>query len=152
MGNWVSTERLTARITLAEGLVMHGEVHLQSRVAWRDGPETPLELLNREEAFFPLTLPTGVVFVTRAQVAILAYDQDLANHDPERESAAQRLSLEVMMVGGLEFRGIANSELPPIRSRALDFLNCNEQFFALVTDTGTLCINRRHVRAIRPLS
>ena len=41
MTDWAATNRIAARVTLAEGLVIQGEVHLQPRVAWRDGPETP---------------------------------------------------------------------------------------------------------------
>jgi hypothetical protein len=152
MTDWASTNRLTAKVTLAEGLVIHGDVHLQPRVAWRDGPETPLELLNREEAFFPLSLPHGeIVFVAKEQVAVLAYPEVVTFDDPERKSAARTISLEVMMVGGAEHRGVALSELPPTKARALDFLNAPERFFQLLTDEGTLCLNRRFVRAARPL-
>lgn len=153
MTDWASTNRLTAKVTLAEGLVIHGDVHLQPRVAWRDGPETPLELLNREEAFLPISLPHGeIVFVAKEQVAVLAYPEVVTFDDPERKSAARTIQLEVMMVGGAEHRGIVLSELPPTKARALDFLNAPERFFQLLTDEGTLCLNRRFVRAARPLS
>ncbi|HTS86942.1 MAG TPA: hypothetical protein VMG41_00495 [Gemmatimonadales bacterium] len=153
MTDWATTHRLAVRVTLAEGLVIQGDVHLQPRVAWRDGPETPIELLNRGEAFFPMTLPNGdIVFVAKEQVAVLGYPAVVAFDDPERKVAARMIPLEVMMVGGHEHRGIAVSELPPTRSRALDFLNAPERFFQLLTDEGTLCLNRRFVRATRPLS
>lgn len=153
MTDWASTNRQSARVTLAEGLVIHGDVHLQPRVAWRDGPEMPLELLNRGEAFFPLSLPHGdVVFVAKEQVAVLAYPEVVTFDDPERKTAALTIPLEIMMVGGAEYRGVAVSELPPTRARALDFLNAPERFFQLLTNDGTLCINRRFVRAARPLS
>lgn len=153
MTDWASTNRLTVRVTLAEGLVILGDVHLQPRVAWRDGPETPLELLNREEGFFPMSLPHGeVVFVARDQVAVLAYGEVVSFDDPERKLAARMIPLEVMLVGGAEHRGVAVSELPPTKARALDFLNAPERFFRLLTDEGTLCLNRRFVRAARPLT
>jgi hypothetical protein len=153
MTDWAQTGRMSVRVTLAEGMITLGDVHLQPRVAWRDGPETPLEMLNREEEFFPLTLPQGdCIFVAKSQVAVVAFTSPAAEPDPDRESAAQHIPLEVMLVGGGEYRGIANSELPPTRGRALDFLNDRPRFFALVTDAGTVCINRRHVRAARPLS
>jgi hypothetical protein len=153
MTDWASTNRLTARVTLAEGLVIQGDVHLQPRVAWRDGPETPLELLNRGEAFFPMSLPHGeVVFVAKEQVAAMAYAAVVTFDDPERKTAARMIPIEVMMVGGAEHRGIAVSELPPTKARALDFLNVADRFFELLTDEGTLCLNRRFVRAARPLS
>jgi hypothetical protein len=153
MTDWASTNRLPTRVTLAEGLVIQGDVHLQPRVAWHDGPETPLELLNRGEAFFPMTLSHGeVVFVAKEQVAVLAYTEVATFDDPERKVAARTLPIEVMMVGGAEHRGIVVSELPPTKARALDFLNAPERFFQLLTDEGTRCLNRRFVRAARPLS
>lgn len=155
MTDWAQTERCSVRITLAEGLVIRGDIHLQPRVAWRDGPETPLELMNRDEAFFPVTLAGGdVAFVAKAQVASLALGVGVEEEpDPERRSAARTISLEVMMVGGAEHRGVAVHEMPPNRSRALDFLNeAQERFFLLVTAGGSLCLNRQYVRAVRPLS
>jgi len=153
MNEWAATTRLAARVILAEGMVIQGDLHLQPRVAWRDGPETATELLNRDEAFFVMSLPSGeVVFVAKEQVAALVYHTPPEEHDPEREHAARVIPVEVMMVGGTEYRGIAVTELPPTRARALDFLNAPERFFPLVTDDGTVCLNRRLVRAARPLS
>ena len=153
MTDWASTCRIAARVTLAEGLVIQGEVHLQPRVAWRDGPETPVEMLNRPDAFFPMALPHAeIVFVAKEQVAALFYGEAVAPDDPERATVARMIPLEVMMVGGVELRGIAASELPPPRARALDFLNAPERFFTLHTNDGTVCLNRRFVRAVRPLA
>lgn len=153
MNDWASTQRLAARVSLAEGLVVQGEVHLQPRVALHDGPETPLEMLNRADAFFVLNLASGdVVFIAKAQVAAFAYRAASEEEDSDRMHAARHIPLLVMMVGGAEYKGVAISELPPARSRALDFLNAGERFFTLVTDDGSLCINRGFVRAARPLS
>lgn len=153
MTDWAATTRLPARVILAEGMVIQGDLHLQPRVAWRDGPETATELLNRPEAFFVMSLPSGeVVFVAKEQVCALVYTTPPEEHDPAREHAARVIPLEIMMVGGSEYRGVAVTELPPARSRALDFLNAAERFFPLVTDEGTVCLNRRLVRAARPPS
>lgn len=151
--DWASTNRLPSRVTLSEGLVIQGEVHLQPAVASHGGPETPIDLLNRSEPFFVMSLPRGeVVFVSKEQVAVLAYAKVVSVDDPERKVAARTIPLEIMMVGGGEYRGISVSELPPTRARALDFLNAADRFFELMTDEGTLCINRCYVRAVRPLS
>ena len=153
MNDWAKTERRPVRVTLAEGLVITGDIHLQPRVAWRDGPETPLELLNREDAFFPVTL-TGqeVVFVAKAQVAALGFRPSEEPTDVARQTAMRNIPLEIMLVGGTELKGVAVSELPPNKSRALDFLNDSASFFLLVTEDGHVCLNRRFVRAARPLS
>ena len=155
MTDWATTTRLSARVTLAEGMVILGDLHLQPRVAFHEGPELPVELLNRPDAFFVMSLPTGdVVFVSKEQVASLGYretDSGL-DTDPERQGVARIFAFEVMMVGGEEHRGMVASELPPTRARALDFLNAPERFFALHTNDGILCLNRRFIRAARPLS
>jgi hypothetical protein len=149
---WAATERLQVRVVMVEGMSTDGDLHLQPRTALHESPETPLELLNREENFFPLSLPSGeVVFLAKAQVAALAY-QGPRSHDPERESAALHIGLEVIMSGGDEYRGFAATELPPNRSRASDYLNAPERFFSLVVGETTVCLNRSHVRAARPLS
>jgi hypothetical protein len=133
-------------------MVIQGELHLQPRVAWRDGPETPLELLNRDGNFFVMSLPTGeVVFVSKTQVASLFYREGSLAGEPERETVARHIPLEVMMVGGAEFRGEAVSELPPARSPALAYLKASEQFYAIHNSDGNCCLNRRFVRAVRPL-
>ena len=152
MTDWAATHRIPARVILAEGMVIQGDAHLQPRVAWRDGPETPVEMLNRPDDFFVMSLSNAdVVFVAKAQVAVLASSSGLAAPDPDRETAARHIPLEVMMVGGAEYRGMVVSELPPTRARALDFLNASDPFFELVTEDGHLCLNRRFIRAARPL-
>lgn len=155
MTDWATTTRMPARVTLAEGMVIQGELHLQPRVPYHDGAELPVELLNRPDAFFVMNLPGGdVVFVAKDQVASLAHleHETGLDTDPERQSVARIFAFEVMMVGGQEHRGMVASELPPTRARALDFLNAPERFFALHTNDGILCLNRRFVRAARPLS
>src|SRR5690606_37477258 len=117
VADWASTHRLPVRVMLAEGLVIQGEAHLQPRVAWRDGPETPVEMLNRADAFFAVSLPHGdIVFVAKDQVAAVGYVEVKAEDDSDRKTAARLIPLEVMMIGGVEHRGVAVSELPPTRA------------------------------------
>ena len=152
MGDWASTERITAHISLADQARLVGELHVQGRVAHHDGPETPLEMLNRPDAFFPVTLDEGrIAFLPKAQVAVVACSAEVGDSDPERASAAKTIALEIVMAGGEEFRGWANLELPPTRARTLDYLNAPGQFFSLKGEDATRFINRAHVRVVRPL-
>jgi hypothetical protein len=140
-------------VILAEGTVIDGDLHLQVRVAHHDGPETPEELLNRHEPFFAMSLAHGeVVFVSKAQVAAVSWKAPADDGDPERQSIARLIGLEITMRGGAEYRGHAVSELPPTRARASDFLNSAEQFFTLVADDCSVCIHRAYVRVARPLN
>ncbi len=153
MTEWAATRRIAANVSLSEGMTIQGDLHVQVLAATHDGPETPLEMLNRREPFFPMTLASGdVIFVAKAQVSVVACRPEAVPTDPERDSAARHTGLDVMMRGGAELRGFANVELPPTRGRALDYLNAPEAFFSMVTQDFTLLINRAHVRVARPIS
>ncbi len=152
MSDWGSTNRVPAEVTLAEGLVLAGDLHLLTRPAYPPGPETPLEMLNRADAFFALTLPEGgVTFLPKAQVTLISCREEGPLTDPDRVTAAKLVSLEVVLQGGQEFRGSATLELPPNRARALDYVNGPGGFFALWTDGVARYINKSRVRLIHPL-
>jgi hypothetical protein len=153
MNDWGSTNRVPALVALVEGVAIEGDLHLLSRPAYPPGPETPLEMLNRPDAFFALTLGGGgVAFFPKSQVVEVSCRGEVPLFsDPERESAAKHVEMEVVLPGGSEYRGRATLELPPNRSRALDFLNGPGSFFALWSDGATRYINKSHVRLIRPL-
>ena len=162
MGDWASTERISAGIALAEQLELRGELHVQGRVAQHDGPETPLEMLNRADAFFPVTLPEGkVAFVAKSQVAVVACAPEIGQSDPDRASAAKTIRLEIVMANGAEFRGWATLELPPTRephtqaAEALaDFRSRPAAFDIVLTDLAMPGASgmdfARNVLALRP--
>ena len=152
MSDWGSTNRVPALVALSEGVIVEGELHLLTRPAYPPGPETPLEMLNRSDPFFALTLPGGqVTFVAKAQVAVVDCREPPALDDPDRLSAAKLVALEVVLEGGAEYRGRATVELPPGRARALDYVNAPGNFFALFGDDTMHYFNKPHVRLIRPL-
>lgn len=151
MSNWATTERIRAEIILAETMILKGEIHLQPRVSAHDGPETPLEMLNRKEPFFPVTLPEGqIAFAAKSQVAVVSCDPETLPADVERASAAKTVRLQVTLAGGSQYEGWAALELPPTRNRTLDYLNEPGPFFTLRTETATCYINRDHVRLVKP--
>jgi hypothetical protein len=154
MSDWGSTNRLPAHVALLEGLVLDGDLHLLTRPAYPQpgGSETPLEMLNRPDAFFALTLAEGgVALVPKAQVLEITCSEDVPPPDPDRVTAAKQVDLEVILPGGTEYRGSATLELPPGRRRALDYMNGAGGFFALWSDGQTRYINKLHVRLVRPL-
>ena len=151
MSSWAATARVAAEVTLSEGVVLTGEVHVQMSVPHRDGPETPEEMLNRSEAFFPLSLGGGeVTFVAKEQVALVTCAAEPDALDPERAYAAKRIWLRVVMAGGRELEGWGAEELPPARSRALDFLNQPGRFFSIHTGDAVRHVSRAHVRTVYP--
>ena len=72
---WAATERLQVRVVMVEGMSIEGDLHLQPSTALHEDPETPLGC-SIGPSFFPLSLPSGdVVFLAKAQVAALAYQE-----------------------------------------------------------------------------
>lgn len=152
MSNWATTHRVPAAVMLAGGEVVMGELHLQERVPHRDGPESPLELLNRSDPFFVIAVAEGgVAFFSKERVAVVSCaTTDLPGQDPQRASVSIHAEMDVRL-DGAEYRGRVAYELPPTRTRTLDFLNGSGRYFGLVTGTTTRFVNRSHVRLIRPL-
>lgn len=152
MSDWGSTNRVPALVALSDGEKLEGMLHLLTRPAYPPGPETPLEMLNRPDPFFALTLPGGAVtFVSKAQVAVIDCAEQPPLTDPDRISAAKLVMLEVVVQGGTQYRGRATVELPPGRARALDYVNASGDFFTLFADDTTHYLNKTRVRLIRPL-
>lgn len=150
--DWGTTERVAAIITLADGEVVPGYLHVQSAVSHRDGVETPLEMLNRPEGFFPLTDDEdGVCFLSKAQVVMVMCEWAETELDEEVEASARTIALHVTLGTGEEFDGQATVLLPPPRARPLDYVNSLAPFFLLKTEGGPRLINRAHVHLVRPL-
>jgi hypothetical protein len=152
MSDWGTTQRVSAEVILADGAVLEGDLHLAASAAYPGDAESPLEMLNRDEQFFALTLGrAGVTFVPKAQVAVVSCRDQTQASDPTRASAARLVALEVVVTTGAEYRGRCSFELPPSRSRALDYINAPGLFFAVWTNELTRYFNKSLVRLIRPL-
>jgi hypothetical protein len=149
---WGSTRREEAELLLAAGVVIRGEVHTQALSPHHEGPESVEEFLNRDQPFFALTQADGgVLFVAKAQVAVVSCAFDGDAMDPARASVAKLLRLEVTLRDGTEIAGSTSVELPPMRARAIDFLNLPEPFFTLWDEVRTRHVNRAWIRTVRPL-
>lgn len=141
-----------ARITLTQGRPRGGTIFLGARVPQHEGPETPLEMLNRPEPFFPFqpSEEGDILLVAKGHTIELTVERGPIA-DPDRLSAAKQLRLELLLTNGDTLAGQAMVELPEQHSRPLDYLNATaEPFFALTTEESTHYVNRAHVLFARP--
>jgi hypothetical protein len=143
---------LPARVTLTTGKPRAGTIFVGARVPQHDGPETPLEMLNRPESFFPFRPDDGeILLVAKGQTVALTIDHHGPIIDPDRLSAAKQVQLELVLANGSTMEGRAAVELPEQHSRALDYLNATTApFFELSTDESIHFVNRAHVLFARP--
>ena len=144
---------IPATLLLAGGGKREGDVYVSERVPQHAGPETPLDMLNRPDAFFPFRSHKdgeGVLLVAKARTVLLTVARADAL-DSARLSAAKQASLEFTLADGSTLSGWATLELPEYHSRLLDYLNASaEPFFALTTADAVQLVNRAHVLFARP--
>jgi len=142
-----------ATLLLAGGGQREGEVYVMERVPQHAGPETPLDMLNRPEAFFPFRPKKGnerVLLVAKARTVTLSVPRP-QGEDSVRLSAAKKATMEITLADGSTLSGWATLELPQHHSRVLDYLNAVAgPFFAIATGDGMHLVNRAHVLYARP--
>ncbi len=152
MSEWGTTTLLRVGVRLADGKQIEGDLYLQPRVPHHNGPETPLDLLDRAEPFFPMVLPDGTIrFIGRAQVALVICDPMPPESELDRLGITRFVEMEVALADGTVCRCQAGVTLPPTRHRALDCLNAGTGFMVLWTEGAAFYVNRAHVQVARPL-
>ncbi len=148
MNDWATTQRVCGEVVFTSGESLQGDVHLQFRRGAPGSTESPLEMLNRAEAFFALTLESGDVrLVAKTQVTAVALGDLRIDPSP---AVVEHKALFVHMADGRDYAGDVEIDLPPPATRSIDFLNQPEAFFALVSADGLWCLNRRHICHVRP--
>jgi hypothetical protein len=144
---------MSATLLLTAGSRREGEIYVSERVPQHAGPETPLDMLNRPDGFFPFRPKengSGVLLVAKARTVMLTVPR-AEPEDRTRQSAAKQARLEVTLADGSTLSGWATLELPRHHSRVLDYLNASpEPFFALATADEVHLVNRTHVLYARP--
>ncbi len=145
------TYRVPASITLNDGTSIEGDIHLQTSNPLHEGGEAPVEMLNRPERFFAVSLPSGgFTLVCKAQAAVVTCDASLWEVDPHRRAISRKFRLDIDLIGGQHLCGSAFWELPSTHPRPQDFLNASEAFFEITEDGMSHCVNRALVGQVRP--
>lgn len=131
-----------------------GQIYVMERVPQHAGPETPLDMLNRAEGFFPFRRTDdggAILLVSKARTVTLSVPRTTAPEDPARLSAAKQARIELTLADGSLLSGWATLELPAHHSRVLDYLNASvDPFFAVTTEDQVHIVNRAHVLYARP--
>ncbi len=144
---------MPATLLQTAGGKREGEIYVMERVPQHAGQETPLDMLNRAEGWFPFRPKgngDGVLLVAKARTVFLTVPLT-EPEDAARLSAAKQARLEVTLADGTQLNGRATLELPQHHSRVLDYLNAAaEPFFAITTADGVHLVNRAHVLYARP--
>jgi hypothetical protein len=142
-----------ATLLLTAGDRRRGQIYVMERVPHHSGPETPLEMLNRADGFFPFRPEDNgtILLVSKAHTIMLSVAADDTAQDPARLSAAKLVGIELTFVDGMTLPGFATAELPEYHSRPLDYLNASPgPFFSMSAGEEFHFVNRTHVLYARP--
>ena len=130
-----------------------GELFLSLFSKSHTGQETALEFMNSPERFFVLRLeadpPVRMMNKDRIVEVEISAEAELCGQDLSRMGAKEE-PMEVRFNNQVSLNGNAYVELPPAKSRLIDFLNQEDKFFLLRTGQTVHIINRRQISFVTP--
>jgi hypothetical protein len=133
--------------------VVRGHLFLALTAKGHAGRETVLDLMNEPEPFFVLKVEGQPPVRMINKERIIEVEVDTAGEYEEDQAAASLAKEEEMALtfqDGFTLAGRALVEMPPTKSRLIDFLNYTERFFALRDDRTTHIVNRKHISHVKP--
>ncbi len=133
------------------GESLKGEIFLNTSAVGHPGPETPFDVFNSGDPFFPLLLENGETrILALSRLADVSWPVEEFS-DSERAAFARSVSLEVRMINGTTHTGTMLIEAPVRHSRIIDFLNFHsDRFLTISSDGRCISINREMVESVRP--
>ena len=151
----VEKSRVTAVLTLSNGLAMPGSFFVAGGSARHAGPERVSDVLNSDTGFFPFEVrePTGTntVLLHRDHVVMVALTENEASGDPGYDVATQRTVL-LLLSSGQRVVGIVRVYRPEGRDRLSDWAHHGERFRYIETNNATVLINVDHVLEVREVT
>ena len=130
-----------------------GELFLSLFSKNHTGQETALEFMNGPERFFVLRLeaepPVRMMNKDRIVEIEISTEAELGGQDLSGMGAKEE-PMEVHFNHHHSLNGNAYVELPPAKSRLIDFLNQDDKFFLLRTGQTVHIINRRQISFVTP--
>ena len=144
--------RRRVEVTLGDGRRLDGDVFVQAVARFHDGPEEPLDLLNNDDLFLPLVMPTGEAFlVQKTQIAIVG--TSLPEGDDAIERGVVGMRIECTLIDGSSHVGSIFPEVRANRQRLVDILNdVQQRFVPLFTADQLRLVSRLHIAYVRPVS
>lgn len=142
------TEKLSVpvRLGMAGCAPVGGSLFVATRSATREGPEPLLDCLNAATRVLPFRRAgdEATLLVLRAHVDWVLADPTVA---PDQVQAAplgpvREEHVRIRLHGGPVFEGVLAFEMPHQLDRASDFLNSEDDFFALRTSRGTVLVRK----------
>jgi hypothetical protein len=149
----VEKRRVTAVLTLSNGLAMPGSFFVAGGTARHAGLERVSDVLNSDTGFFPFEVQEGseTVLLHRDHVVMVALRENEASGDPGYDVATQRIA-SLLLSSGKRVVGTVRVYRPWGRDRLSDWTHQGERFRYIETNEATLLINVDHVLEVREVA
>ena len=138
-------------VSLTNRRLLEGDIFLQPFARFRAGPEDPLDVLNDESPFLPLSLVSGeLLLVQKSQITMVAVALPSGSVDPAMGTPS--LHIECTLSDDTTLRGQVFPELRADRPRLVDFLNHTQtRFFPVFGSEQRLLVAHAHIVTARPV-
>lgn len=143
--------RMPVQLSVAGGPEVAGWVSLSRRSEFRSGPQTLLERLNERVRVLPVVEGELTHLVSRALIewAEPGSEVEVGLVGPAPFAVTKEEHARVRLRSGHVLEGTIAMEMPAGYNRTSDFINGEDDFFALRCGTRSLLVNKRRVRDIR---
>lgn len=143
--------RLPVMLSITGGPPVAGWLSVSRHSELRHGPQTLLERLNERVRVLPVVHSEVTHLVTRSHIewaqAAPGVDPTLIGPAAFGVTREERASLRLR--SGRVLHGVIAMEMPVDFNRTSDFLNGDDDFFAIRCAEQTLIVNKRRVRDVR---
>ncbi|MEW6686460.1 MAG: hypothetical protein AB1393_09705 [Candidatus Edwardsbacteria bacterium] len=149
----VQRQKIQVSIVCRDKQILEGNLFLSPQAKTHPGKETVLEFMNEKDRFFALSTEGDkrVKILHKEGIKEIIVDAASEFQDVDRfQLGAKEEAMTVVFDDSTELEGIAYVELPPQKSRAIDFMNHSEKFFSLCVGEKMHIINKHYVNYIIP--
>lgn len=143
--------RRAVTVVLSDGRRLDGDIFLQARARFRPGPEEPVDLLNDDDPYFPLSCAgRDLLLIAKDQVSLV--EASVPGSDVADEPLVG-MDVEIWLADGNAVCGSVFPETRSDRPRLLDFLNTfSARFLAVFAADRVSLVNRRLIAHVRELT
>jgi hypothetical protein len=143
----VEKQKVSVSIELVDGQTREGIIFLSPFSSHHSGPQTLLDLMSEEEPFVPFVGSDGkFLLINKVQISHLKYQKE----EDDKLELGTPLDVSVTFTNSRQLSGTVVMEVPEGKSRLLDFMNSNRDFFGLVCEDGDYVVNPNIIIEIAP--
>jgi hypothetical protein len=143
----VEKQKVAVSIELVDGQTRDGVIFLSPFSSFHSGAQTLLDLMCEEEPFVPFVADDGkFLLINKVQISHLRYQKV----DDDKPVLGTPLEVTVTFTNSRQLSGTVVLEVPEGKSRLLDFMNSNRDFFGLECEDDDYVVNPNIIIEIAP--